>query len=140
MPRSRDRHSRGIRGPLVQQPPHSTRIRLQATRAQYFHQCVSDALDEISQFNPAALKEIVVGIEEVPTLHDMWDRVPMSAAVEPREGGQAQIVLFERPLERRAISRSDLRRLVHRTLVEQLSAITGLQTEALTDVDFDDWD
>ena len=51
--------------------------------------------------------------------------MPLSAALEPTRGRRAQIVIFERPLELRATSRGELRRLVHQTIVEQLSALTG---------------
>nr|WP_231979677.1 metallopeptidase family protein [Tessaracoccus coleopterorum] len=56
------------------------------------------------------------------------------AAVGRARGGagrKAQIVIFERPLEHRAGSRSQLRDLVHQTIVEQLSALTGRSIEEL---------
>ncbi|WP_331715771.1 metallopeptidase family protein [Tessaracoccus coleopterorum] len=40
-------------------------------------------------------------------------------------------MIFERPLEHRAGSRSQLRDLVHQTIVEQLSALTGRSIEEL---------
>ena len=50
----------------------------------------------------------------------------------------AQIVLYRRPLEHRASSRQGLRILVHRTLVEQLSALTGVPTSEIDPLGTDD--
>ena len=145
MPRSRDRHGRGIRGPLVLPSPWSPRPpRLgRPSRTEYFNQCVTDSISEIAEFNPRALDGVIVGVEEVPGFRTpgTGDRVPMSAALEGDGPRPAQIVIYERPLEHRASDRQQLARLVHRTIVEQLSALTGLPMEALTDVpDDDEWD
>lgn len=96
----------------------------------------------IAACHPTALDGIVVGVEEVPHFNTAWsgDRVPMSAALDPSRGRRAQIVIYERPLEHRASSRGQLRRLVHRTIVEQLSALTGLSISDLTGFDETDWD
>ena len=49
----------------------------------------------------------------------------MAAAVAADEERMAQVVVYRRPLEHRAASRRGLRILVYRTIVEQLSALTG---------------
>lgn len=115
------------------------------SRVDYFNDCVTGAMADIAAVSPDALNGVVVGVEEVPHLKVAWsgDRVPLSAALEPARGRKAQIVIFERPLEHRASSRSQLRRLVHRTIVEQLSTLTGRSIEELTGRDGewdDDWD
>ncbi|MCC2592359.1 metallopeptidase family protein [Tessaracoccus sp. OS52] len=145
MPRSRDRHGRGIRGPLAL--PHTWSSRpvplRRPSRTDYFNECVTSAMAEIASVNPQALTGIVVGVEDVPHFNINWsgDRVPMSAALEPSRDRRAQIVIYERPLEHRADSRAQLRRLVHRTIVEQLSALTGLDIDSLVDREIgDDWD
>ena len=111
------------------------------SRVDYFNDCVTSAMADIAAVSPDALNGIIVGVEEVPHLKVAWsgDRVPLSAALEPSRGRKAQIVIFERPLEHRASSRSQLRRLVHRTIVEQLSTLTGRSIEELTGRD-DEWD
>ena len=112
------------------------------TRHGYFNDCVTEAVAAITQIRPHAFDGIVVGVEEVPYLRNDWSgrRVPMSAALEPSRGHQAQIVIYERPLEHRASSRSQLRRLVHRTIVEQLSVLTGTPVEELLGHPLEDWD
>lgn len=144
MPRSRDRHGRGIRGPLALDTggtPPLVRLR-RPSRTDYFSDCVAAAMEDIAAVNPSALKDILVAVEDVPHFNVNWsgERVPMSAALEPARGQRAQIVVYERPHEHRAPSRSALRHLVHRTIVEQLSALTGIPTDDLTDRDLDDWD
>ncbi len=142
MPRRRDRHGRGLRGPLAGpnqwtgRPVPLTR----PSRVDYFNSCVTSAMADIADAAPDALNGIVVGVEEVPHLNVAWsgDRVPLSAALEPGRGRPAQIVIFERPLEFRATSRADLARLVHRTIVEQLSTLTGRSIEELGGDDWDD--
>ena len=135
MPRSRDRHGRGIRGPLAAPNPLSGRpVPLQRpSRVDFFNSCVTEAMALIGVAAPDALTGVVVGVEEVPNLNVAWsgERVPLSAALEPTRGRRAQIVIFERPLELRATSRGELRRLVHQTIVEQLSALTGRSIEDL---------
>lgn len=145
MPRRRDRHDRGLRGPLAASNPLSGKpVPLgRPTRVDFFNQCVTHAMADIAAASPEALNGIIVGVEEVPHLRGGWtgDRVPLSAAVEPSRGRKAQIVIFERPLEHRASSRGQLRRLVHRTIVEQLSTLTGRSIDELGgDDDWDEWD
>lgn len=144
MPRSRDRHDRGMHGTIALPdsnnrkavPPHAP------NRVEYFNQCVKEALAAIAEIDPRALDGTVVGVEDVPLLKTAWsgDRVPMSAALEPSKGRPAQIVIYERPLEHRASNRSALRALVHRTIVEQLSALTERPVRELLGYEPTDWE
>lgn len=111
------------------------------SRVDYFNDCVTSAMSDIAAVAPDALRGIVVGVEDVPQLNLTWsgDRVPLSAALEPGRGRKAQIVIYQRPLEHRASSRSQLRRLVHRTIVEQLSTLTGRSIHELAGED-PDWE
>ena len=144
MPRSRDRHGRGIRGPLAL--PHafsSSPVPLHhPNRTEFFTECVTDAMAAVAAVNPHALDGILVGVEDVPQWSSTIsaDRVPMSAALEGSGSSKAQVVLYERPLEHRVATRPQLRRLVYRTIVEQLSALTGVSIQELTGIDEVDWD
>ena len=111
------------------------------SRVDVFNDCVTTAMADIAALSPDALDGIIVGVEDVPQLNLTWsgERVPLSAALEPSRGRKAQIVIYQRPLEHRASSRGQLRRLVHRTIVEQLSTLTGRSIEELTGED-PDWD
>ena len=63
--------------------------------------------------------------------------MPLAAAIDATTTRPARIMIFRRPLERRASDRADLRDLVHITLVEQLSALTGRSMHDL-DPEIDD--
>jgi hypothetical protein len=127
--RRRDRHQRGLRGPLALPNPYAGRARppRPANRADFFDDSVHSAVDRIAASCPDALVGVTFGIEDVPTLPPSWagDRVPLAAAVGADQERMAQVVVYRRPLEHRAASRRGLRILVYRTIVEQLSALTG---------------
>ena len=142
MPRSR--HDRGMHGTIALPDSNNRKaVPLHApNRVEYFNQCVKEALAAIAEIDPRALDGTVVGVEDVPLLKTAWsgDRVPMSAALEPSKGRPAQIVIYERPLEHRASNRSALRALVHRTIVEQLSALTERPVRELLGYEPTDWE
>ncbi|MBB1571911.1 MAG: metallopeptidase family protein [Propionibacterium sp.] len=144
MPRSRDRHDRGMHGTIALPDSNNRKaVPLHApNRVEYFNQCVKEALAAIAEIDPRALDGTVVGVEDVPLLKTAWsgDRVPMSAALEPSKGRPAQIVIYERPLEHPASNRSALRALVHRTIVEQLSALTERPVRELLGYEPTDWE
>ena len=144
MPRSRDRHDRGMHGPVALPDSNNRKtVPLRPlSRVEYFNQCVKQALATIAEVDPHALDGMVVGVVDVPLLKTAWsgDRVPMSAALEPSKNRPAQIVIYQRPLEHRASSRSALRSLVHRTIVEQLSALTGRPVSELLGYEPTDWE
>lgn len=128
--RRRDRHARGLRGPLALANPLSRRPATPAkpaSRADYFSEAVHAAVERIARQCPDALVGVTFGIEDVPYLKTAWsgEHVPLAAAVDPDEERMAQVVVYRRPLEHRAASRRGLRILVYRTIVEQLAALTG---------------
>jgi hypothetical protein len=132
----RDRHGRGLRGPLAlpnaltlhrAQPPHP------ASKADFFSEAVQDAVDRVGLKCPEVLVGITFGIEDVPHFDMAWsqDEVPLAAALEATATKPGQVVIYRRPLEHRAMSRRGLRILVYRTIVEQLSALTGRSVEEI---------
>lgn len=97
------------------------------TKADFFNEAVHAAVERIVQQCPDALVGITFGIEDVPSFDSAWasDQVPLAAALEATHDRLAQVVVYRRPLEHRAMSRRGLRILIYRTIVEQLSALTG---------------
>lgn len=112
-----------------------------ATKAEFFADAVHESLERVGRNCPEALLGVSVGVEDVPPVQVGWagDRVPLAAAVESTPDRPGQVVIYRRPLEHRAASRRGLRILVHRTVVEQLSALTG-RTVAEIDPEADDDD
>ena len=128
--RRRDRHARGLRGPLALANPLTRKAARPArapNRSDYFRESVHEAVERIARQCPDALVGVTFGIEDVPYLQTAWsgDQVPLAAAVEADEERLGQVVVYRRPLEHRAASRRGLRILVYRTIVEQLSSLTG---------------
>ncbi len=103
-------------------------VRYPARGAEFFTSCIRASVARISRTCPRALAGVDIGFEDVPTLTAGWyDQAPLAAAVSARPGHNGQVVLYRRPLEHRATSRKELATLVHRTVVEQLSALTGIE-------------
>lgn len=127
----RDRHGRGVRGPLALPNPLTrspVRVPGRLNPAEFFIEALSESVQRLMTTCPEALAGVDIGVEDVPSGAFDWaslDRVPLAAAVDATYSRPARIVIFRRPLERRASDREDLRDLVHVTLVEQLSALTG---------------
>ncbi|MES8200657.1 metallopeptidase family protein [Cutibacterium acnes] len=133
MSKRRNRHSRGQRGPVVLPRSYGGRIdRVDPTHAEFFTACLTQAVQQVHMSCPGILDNVVVGAEDVPTMPDWTEgRVPLSSAVDGSEHSPAKIVIYRRPLELRMASRRGLAILVHRTLVEQLSALTGTPVETI---------
>ncbi len=132
--RTRDRHGRGLRGPLALTSPLTGRraaLPRPASRADFFNDTVQSAVERIGRQCPAALDGIAVGIADVPHVDGSVDQVPLAAALGGSLDRPAQVVVYRRPLEHRAASRRGLQILVYRTIVEQLSALTGLSVDEI---------
>lgn len=94
-------------------------------RTELFTECVRLAVEQVEQRCPDALYGVRIAVDDVPTVTPATLAVPLALAVEPQDGQPAHVILYRRPLELRATSRSALRRLVHRVLVEQLASVTA---------------
>jgi len=142
---ARDRHGRGLRGPLAQSNPitgQAAAVKLRLSRVEFFRRCVEGSISRIKKTCPAAIEGVAIGIEQVPTQAAIWqgltdhDAIPLAGAIEG-DDQPARIALYQRSLERQALDRDDLAMLIHQTLVEQLSSLTGRSTIEI-DPTFDD--
>lgn len=98
----------------------------------YFIQCVTTTLSDIERARPEALAGIDIGLEDVPDPSTLWtSRVPLAVAQDATEHSPARIVVYRRPIEHRALNRRELRELVFSTIVEQVSAVTGISVDDL---------
>lgn len=111
-------------------------------RADLFDAAVTDSIARIHRHRGTALRGVQFGIEEVPPTQAPWvdNQIPLAAAIEPTGGQPARVVIYRRPLEHRAASSRGLRILVHRTIVEQVSALTGVSVEDLDPTGYADGD
>ena len=139
--RRRDRHGRGLRGPLAR-PNEFTGgpvpVRTPPRGAALFAECLRSSVSTGMAHCPQAFVGVDIGFEEVPTNVERWwaDKVPLASATSATSARNASVVLFRRPIEHRAQDTAELRRLVHRALLEQLSALTGIDADQI-DPSFD---
>lgn len=87
-------------------------------------------MDMIGRSHPELLVDVLVGIEQVPT--SLVDhKMPLASAKGPTEAAPGFVMLYRRPIERRAEEAGDLLALVAETLVEQLAAVAGVDPDDL---------
>ncbi|MFH8975938.1 metallopeptidase family protein [Streptomyces sp. NPDC017890] len=132
-PRRRDRHGRGMRGPIA--PPQ---VPLAATRGEIFADLVQDSVERLERRWPQ-LADIDFLVLDVPRLNraagsgDVWDdeAVPLGGTVPSREGRRGRVVVYRRPVEIRTKGRDERAALVHDVVVEQVAELLGLTPETV---------
>ncbi len=128
----RDRHGRGLRGPLA---PRT--VPIAQSGSETFDDAVLDAVEHLEAHGITELSGIEFAVEDVPTIAapgadyepDLLDdaEVPLARAY---PNGIADItrpviVLYRRPLESRALDQDDLVDLVHDVVVDRVAHLLG---------------
>ena len=126
-PRRRDRHGRGLHGPLV--PPWLPAGRV--SRADRFDELVADAVDRLAADWGDALRGVDVVVTESPGGRSPTrrHRRSPSAGWTPLTGGPPRLVLHRRPIERRTSDGADRADLVADVVAELVADLTGLTPE-----------
>ncbi|MFI6940160.1 metallopeptidase family protein [Streptomyces sp. NPDC050418] len=133
-PRRRDRHGRGMRGPVA--PPQ---VPLSASRAEAFTDLVQDSVERLERRLPQ-LTDVEFLVLEVPRTQTPAGEldaefgggsVPLGGIVPAREGRPARVVIYRRPVEIRTKSRDERAALVHEVVVEQVAELLGLSPESV---------
>ncbi len=149
--RRRDRHGRGLRGPLVPRTVsiggRDVRVPVSQTPGQRFDDLVLDAVEDLEQRWAAELQGVEFAVEDVPavTLGAVHDEdvvvdetaggaVPLGrllpAGVDEQGRPTApRVVVYRRPLEARAADRLDLADLVHDVVVDQVARLLHLDPD-----------
>nr|WSW68910.1 metallopeptidase family protein [Streptomyces sp. NBC_00995] len=122
-PRRRDRHGRGMRGPVA--PPQ---VPLSASRADSFRDLVQDSVERLERRWPQ-LAEVDFVVLDVPGTSE--ETVPLGNAVSAEKEQPAQIVIYRRPVEIRTKNRDERALLVHEVVVEQVAELLGLSPESV---------
>ncbi|NKZ08352.1 metallopeptidase family protein [Actinomadura latina] len=125
--RRRDRHGRGLRGPLT--PPQAPVSR---TRAERFDDLVDDEAGRLAQRWGPELARVEFAVEDVPDVEPWFEGpVPLGLTL-PAEGGlPVRIVVFRRPIETRASGEAEQVRMVRDLLVEEVADLLGLSPESV---------
>lgn len=125
---TRDRHGRGLRGPVSLPGPLSPRgLAVRRSRRDDFDELVLSLVDRLAGRWDKELSGVEFGTEEAPQLPDDWadERVPCGAVVPAGSRNPARVVVFRRPIELRAKTRFERSALVHETLVEHIAILLG---------------
>lgn len=129
--RRRDRHGRGLRGPLA--PPQ---VPISLSRSELFEDYVRESVERLERRWPQLI-DVEFEVDEVPeALPGEPDPVPdggvpLGKVVLAGQGRKSRIVLYRRPVEIRAKSREDRAALVHEILIEQVAELLGLSPDAI---------
>jgi len=136
--RRRDRHGRGIRGPLLAPTLPAWR-----TRSEKFDQLVASTAARLVRGNPS-LTGVEFGIEEIPPSNPSpWEHASVVVGryfpADRTSGVAARIVVYRRPLLTRAQDASELAELVRMVLAEQAAEMLGVRPDQV-DPDYPDED
>ncbi|MFA1551594.1 metallopeptidase family protein [Actinomadura chokoriensis] len=125
--RRRDRHGRGLRGPLT--PPQAPVSR---TRAERFDDLVDDEVRRLVQRWGRELAGVEFAVGEVPDVGPPFDGpVPLGQTFPAVGRRPVRIVVFRRPVEARASGEAELSRLVRDLLVEEVADLLGLSPDSV---------
>ncbi|MFC8302370.1 metallopeptidase family protein [Specibacter sp. NPDC057265] len=128
--RRRDRHGRGLRGPLIPSPLPGHR-----TRGQIFDELVVESADRLRTLWPGTLDLVVYLVEEVPgeleALIAAGTPAPLGKFVPATGGDAAQITIYRHPVEALCDTPGQLRELVHEVLVEQVAGFLDMDPDAV---------
>lgn len=128
--RRRDRHGRGLRGPLT--PPEAPVSR---TRAQRFDDLVRDEVRRLGQRWSRELTGVEFAVEDVPPVQpwaDGSDPIPLSQTLPAGNDSPPRIVVYRRPVEARGGGDDrDLTRLIRDVIVEEVADLLGLSPESV---------
>ena len=121
----RDRHGRGVRGPLAPTGSPLTR-----SRAERFDELVVEVVDRLNRRWSTRLATVEFAVEDVPSIDD-WnhDWVPLARTFAPVGALPTRVVVYRRPIETRATAQRQLRLLVGDVIAEQVAELLGVEPD-----------
>lgn len=117
----RDRHGRGLRGPLA--PPSSPAT---VARLDRFGDLVADAVDRLEPNWGKHLRAVDVEVADAPPVDPDTAEPPLAGHRLGPDGREATVVVYRRPVLLRAPERPALVDLVRDLVAEQLAEALGL--------------
>lgn len=125
----RDRHGRGLRGPIAPDD-----VPLGRTRAERFDDLVIASVERLDKRWRDQLAKVEFAVEDVPSLDD-WDLewVPLARTFAATGALPARVVVFRRPVETRVKGEAMLRALVNDVVIEQVAELLGVGPEDVDD-------
>ncbi|GAA4376488.1 metallopeptidase family protein [Actinomadura sp. NPDC048032] len=125
--RRRDRHGRGLRGPLT-----PSQAPISRTRAERFADLVDDEVRRLGARWGRELARVEFAVEDVPGVDPLFDGpVPLGQTL-PGDGDRpVRIVVYRRPVEARAAGDAELSQMIRDLLVEEVADLLGLSPESV---------
>jgi len=123
-----------MRGPAVLPGPLTPRgVPRTRTPKADFDAMVLAVVQDLEERWHAELGLVEFAVEETPLVPDDWDSevVPLASLVRGSGASPTRLVLFRRPIELRAESRTELSAMVLTVLVEQVSELIGRPPEEI---------
>ncbi|WP_246039419.1 metallopeptidase family protein [Glycomyces buryatensis] len=139
----RDRHGRGMRGPLAPRALPMRRTSVEVFDAVVMETVVAIERQLSDSVGPkfSSLRHVEFAVDEVPPPSQSYDAdvvedrgVPLSKLYPGQPGTSAsapRIVLYRKPIELRAEGRVEMELLVRSVLAEQLASLLNLPPEEL---------
>lgn len=133
----RDRHGRGIRGPVVRSD-----VPIAASPADRFDRIASSAVEHVEHRWREQLANVEFAVDLVPSTDVDPTHPTLDGAIEsggillaqiiPGQGRRpTHIVLYRKPIELRARSIDDLEDLIHDVVVQVIANYLGLEPEVV---------
>ncbi|MFZ0323179.1 MAG: metallopeptidase family protein [Actinomycetes bacterium] len=125
--RRRDRHGRGLRGPLA--PPG---VPISISRSTGFDELVLDSVERVEQALAPRLATVDVVVHNVPPVDVITlagGPVPLGHAVPATDEHPPRIVVYRRPIELRA--GTNVASLVYEVVLEQAAALLGISPDEI---------
>jgi predicted Zn-dependent protease with MMP-like domain len=118
-----------MRGPGVM--PYALGTPARPTSGERFDTLVLDVIADLEDRWADRLGLVEYAVEDAPQIPDDWhpETIPLSSLVRGARGAPTRLVLFRRPIEHRAETRSDLEALVLTVVVEQVAELLGIDAE-----------
>lgn len=125
MSTTRNRHGRGLRGPIVvDSPVPPARPR---TPRQRFDAITLRIVRDLDRRWSQRLGLVEYAVEDVPPVNDGWtDAVPLAALVRGSGARPTRLIFYRRPIEHRCSSGDDVEELVLMVACEQVAELLGI--------------
>ncbi|MEV4002932.1 metallopeptidase family protein [Actinomadura sp. NPDC049753] len=125
--RRRDRHGRGLRGPLT-----PSQAPISRTRAERFADLVDDEVRRLGARWGRELARVEFAVEDVPGVGPLFDGpVPLGQTLPGGGDRPVRIVVYRRPVEARAVGDAELSQMIRDLLVEEVADLLGLSPESV---------
>ena len=125
MSTTRDRHGRGLRGPIAfDSPVPPARPR---TPRQRFDAVALRIVRDLDRRWSSRLGLVEYAVEDVPPVNDGWtDAVPLAALVRGSGARPTRLIFYRRPIEHRCSSTDDVEGLVLMVACEQIAELLNI--------------